>query len=505
MLVHSKTLYATSLLILVALFSTLSFLVYASVFTYRWVSGYANVYSPAVYFSDPGTPGVSVSLENQGTKATATVNVPGLDIVLDKRSAIFFDTFDTNPFTAGKMIAVSCTWGWDSTTKAITISANARGSSQYGYECIAVANIDISQYVTTGRRVFIATLVWRGSFSWSGTPYFYFDTIYLSGSRFYRIGFRNDIRSGRTGDQITSQIMYWTGSSWTTIASQSLGISTTLEANFLSYVVSWIDFSAWYVYHWNQTVLTQALITPDYRFSPSQVGVGYLTSTTFVTGTVYFDNLVVTVDAYPWLVNVTNVPSGWRVVLKNATGYVVSQAVADSSGVAFLNVAPPKVDLTVYPNYRDGFIIAGGTIEVYDDGGNLVTSKKFDYVVGGDVYRLSGFRGNVLRVDSTSTQPFQAYLVLTRYTGCSNSYVWLYLVNTSSTLSSPITIYRGSPTSTQTTILIMRSINGVAGYIYAVAYVPKGTSCSLLLEFMYSFSNWITYGSNIVNIIFTGV
>jgi hypothetical protein len=501
---NSKTLHATSLLILVALFSTLSFLVYASVFTYRWVSGYANVYPPAVYFSDPGTPGVSVSLENQGTKATAIVNVLGLDIVLDKRSAIFFDTFDTNPFIAGKMIAVSCTWGWDSTAKAITISASAQGSLQYGYECIAVANIDISQYVTTGRRVFIATLVWRSRFSWLGTPYFYFDTIYLSGSRFYRIGFRNDIRSGRTGDQITSQIMYWTGSSWTTIASQSLGISTTLESNFLSYVVSWINFSAWYAYHWNQTVLTQASIL-NYQFSPSQVGVGYRTSSTSVTGTVYFDNLVVTVDAYPWLVNVTNVPPGWRVVLKNATGYVVSQVVADSSGVASLNVAPPKVDLTVYPNYRDGFIITGGTIEVYDDGGNLVTSKKFDYVVGGDVYRLNGFRGNVLRVDSTSTQPLQACLVLTRYTGCTNSYVWLYLVNTSSTLSNPITIYRGSPTSTQTSILIMRSINGVAGYIYAVTYIPKGTSCSLLLEFRYSFSNWITYGSNIANITFTGV
>jgi hypothetical protein len=501
---NSKTLYATSLLILVALFSTLSFLVYASVFVYRRVSGYVNVYPPAVYFSDPGTPGVSVSLENQGTKATATVNVLGLDIVLDKRSAIFFDTFDTNPFTANKMSAISCTWGWNSTAKAITISANARGPSRYGYECIAVANIDISQYVTTGRRVFIATLVWRSRFSRDDTSH-YFDTIYLSGSRFYTIGFEKDIEADRAGDPTTSQIMYWTGSLWSTIASQSLGRSTTLEYYFLSYVVSWIDFSAWYAYHWNQTVLTQASISPTYRFSPSQVGVGYWTSTIFITGTVYFDNLVVTVDTYPWLVNVTNVPPGWRVVLKNATGYVVSQVVADSSGVASLNVAPPKVDLTVYPNYRDGFIITGGTIEVYDDGGNLVTSKKFDYVVGGDVYRLSGFRGNVLRVDSTSTQPFQAYLVLTRYTGCTNSYVWLYLVNTSSTLSSPITIYRGSPTSTQTSILIMRSINGVAGYIYAVTYVPKGTSCSLLLEFRYSFSNWITYGSNIANITFTGV
>jgi hypothetical protein len=43
MLVHNKTLYATSLLILVALFFTLFFLVYASVFTYRWLYGSVNI------------------------------------------------------------------------------------------------------------------------------------------------------------------------------------------------------------------------------------------------------------------------------------------------------------------------------------------------------------------------------------------------------------------------------------------------------------------------------
>lgn len=40
---NSKTLYATSLLILVALFSTLFFLVYASVFTYSWLYGSVNI------------------------------------------------------------------------------------------------------------------------------------------------------------------------------------------------------------------------------------------------------------------------------------------------------------------------------------------------------------------------------------------------------------------------------------------------------------------------------
>jgi hypothetical protein len=91
MLMHSKTLYATSLLILVALFSTLSFLVYASVFTYRWVSGYANISPPVVWFEDPKTPNVSVSLYNYKTSAVVDVYARNAGLRLVNRSGVVGD------------------------------------------------------------------------------------------------------------------------------------------------------------------------------------------------------------------------------------------------------------------------------------------------------------------------------------------------------------------------------------------------------------------------------
>lgn len=507
MQIHGKP-FKIAIVLAIILVSSLILFVYSSIFTYRWISGNINVYPPLVWFADPGTPGVDVTLVNQGTRASVVVNTPGLDIVLDKRNAIFYDTFDTNPL-GSRIINLSCTWSWNSRARSLQISANQRATG-YGGECTAVANIDVSQYASTGRRIYVATLVWRSEFSNPGT--YYFDAVYINTtlSRLYTIGYENVWQTARTGDSISSTVFYWaSGTGWGSIARRSLGISNTTEYWYLSYVVSWIDFSSWYAYHWNATVINSGSIGSTYRFIPNRVGVGYNNSTsriTIVTGTVYFDNLVVTVDAPPWFVNVTNVPRGWRVVLKNSTGGIVSQAVAGYDGVVSLSVAPPLVDLTLYPNYRDGFIITNGVIEVYDDKGSLVVSRRFDYVVGGDVYRLNGFRGYVLRINSEATQSFQAQLVLAQLVDCSNSYVYIYLVNTSNIFSTPIEIYRGIIFSQNTSIINMtRYINNVAGYIYADAYLPRQSRCSLLVEFRYSFSNWSTLGINTVNITFIGV
>ncbi len=507
MQIHGKP-FKIAIVLAIILVSSLILFVYSSIFTYRWISGNINVYPPLVWFADPGTPGVDVTLVNQGTRASVVVNTPGLDIVLDKRNAIFYDTFDTNPL-GSRIINLSCTWSWNSTARSLQISAN-QSAGTYGGECIAVANIDVSQYASTGRRIYVATLVWRSEFSYSSyLGRHYFDAVYINTtlSRLYTIGYENAVLTGRTGDSISSTVFYWASNTgWRSIARRSLGISNTTEYWYLSYVVSWIDFSSWYAYHWNATVINSGSIGSTYRFIPNRVGVGYNTSTTSVTGTVYFDNLVVTVDAPPWFVNVTNVPRGWRVVLKNSTGGIVSQAVASGDGVASLSVAPPLVDLTLYPNYRDGFIITNGVIEVYDDKGSLVVSRRFDYVVGGDVYRLNGFRGYVLRIDSEATQSFQAQLVLAQFVDCGSSYIYVYLVNTSNIFSTPIEIYRGIMFSQNTSIINMtRDVNNVAGYIYADAYLPSQSRCSLLVEFRYSFSNWSTLGINTVNITFIGV
>ncbi|MFZ8782821.1 MAG: hypothetical protein ACO2OR_02395 [Desulfurococcaceae archaeon] len=471
--------------------------VYAAAFAHRYIVGTVNTAPPVVYYADPGTPGVNVTLYNQGTRAIVNASVPPPTIQLVQRNAIFYDTFDTNPITGGRLQAITCTWTWNSALRAIQISAGSRGPAAYGFQCILVANLDVSSYVASGRTLYIAFLAWRSSFT--GLPTIYVDAVYINtiNRRFYTIGFGNSIQGGRTGDSLASSIDYWSGSSWSTIASQYIGISYTLEYDYMSYVASSINFTSWFVYHWNQTILANATIPSGSRITPNRVGVGYWVSTTGVTGTVYFDNFVVTVDAPPWFVNVTGLFPGWYAVLKNSAGGLVANATAGVDGVAVLNVAPRLVDLLVDPNYRDGFIFPNGVIEVYDDNGRLVASTGPTLILGGDVYSLSLPSLRVLRVDSTLTnQPFQAKLTLTSLSGCSDTYLELYIVNTTNTYSTSIIIRWGIIGSQETSIIYMTpGTNNIAGYVEARRiYMPSGSTCNLTAWLQYTYSNWATQG-----------
>lgn len=501
---RATPLYAV--LALLVVFSVLLQVVLGSAFVYRWMDSTATVSPPVVRFADPGTPGVTVNLYNYGTAADVYTSAT-LDLVLERRSAVFFDTFDTDPLGT-RLIALTCTWGYDSTSGAVSISASQRAGT-YGGECVAYANVDISQYAAAGRTVYVALLVWRSGFYFSGTHHF--DSVYVNTAQrtLYTIGWLNAPQTGRTGDDVSSTIYYYSGATgFVQLGYRSLGTSYVTEYDYLTYVASAVDFSSWTAIHWfDGGVLTSAAIGSNYRMYTNRAGLGYRTSTVRVSGTVYFDNLVITVDAPPWFINVTGLPSGWRVVLKNSTGGVVSQAVSDSSGLAVLNAAPPPyVDLAANPNFRNGFIFPSATMEVYDEQGNLVLSKTFDYVVGGDLYRL-GFSGNLLRIDSTlAGSSFEAKLVLVN-TNCSSVRWWLYLylVNTSNYYSTPINITAGAVYSGETgTIVMTAGSDEAAGYVYGYAFVPSGSVCEVDVELRYSFSGWATYGSLRARLFFRG-
>jgi len=233
---------------------------YAAVFAGRVLVGSVGIALPAVYFFDPGTPGVSVVTENYGTVAYVDVSVPAPWLELVERSAIFYDTFDTNPIAAGRVQPVTCTWSWSSTARALTISAGSRGPAGYGYECILVANVDVSSYAQAGRTVYVAALAWRSPYTAPSTirvEAVYIDT---AAGRFYTSGFRSVLLSGRTGDYLYSEITYVSGGTRSTVASLDLGTSLTLEYDYMSYVASSIDFTSWYAYHWNASVLASGTI-----------------------------------------------------------------------------------------------------------------------------------------------------------------------------------------------------------------------------------------------------
>jgi hypothetical protein len=314
--------------------------------------------------------------------------------------------------------------------------------------------------------------------------------------RFYTIGFQDSMLPGRDGDLLYSAIFYLDGA-FANAASLYIGTSLTLEFYYMSYVASSLNFTSLFAYHWNQTILVNANVK-SLTFPPNKVGMGYRVNTTNVEGTFYFDNFIVTLDAPPWFVNVTGLFPGWYAVLKNSTGGLVANATAGVDGVAVLNVAPSLVDLLVDPNYRDGFIFPNGVIEVYDDMGELVASTGPTLILGGDVYSLSQLSLRVLRVDSTLTnQPFQAKLTLTSLSECSDTYLELYIVNTTNTYSTPIIIRWGIIESQETSVIYMTpGTNNIAGYIEARRIdMPSGSTCNLTVWLQYTYSNWATQGS----------
>ncbi|MEM2246331.1 MAG: hypothetical protein QXU91_07750, partial [Thermofilum sp.] len=86
-----------------------------------------------------------------------------------------------------------------------------------------------------------------------------------------------------------------------------------------------------------------------------------------------FDELVAATGD-PRFVNVTGLPSGWRVELwQGAT--LVASATADTSGNAALNVLQKP-------------IIEGATFKIVDEQGQPVISRDFNLVVGGDAYQF---------------------------------------------------------------------------------------------------------------------
>jgi len=110
----------------------------------------------------------------------------------------------------------------------------------------------------------------------------------------------------------------------------------------------------------------------DTSITPTRTGLGIYQS--LHNFTVFFDNLLITINAPPWFVNVTSVPPGWKIVLKNRTGGVVSEATSINGSVS----------LGVW----DYFIVENAVLEVYNEEGSLVASRWFEYVMGGEVYRV---------------------------------------------------------------------------------------------------------------------
>ncbi|MEM1640008.1 MAG: hypothetical protein QW065_05035 [Acidilobaceae archaeon] len=479
--------------ILASLIAFLSVIVAGGAFAYKWSYGTTLIDRPHVWFEDPRTPNVVVTLYRNKTIAEVSVNT-NYRLIRIHRSAVFFDTFDSDPFAGRRMTSLTCTWGWSSSYGTISISAGSRGHPRWDRECIALAELDVSSYAREGRKIYIASLAWRTGYD--ASPSIRADSVYVNTTKymFYRVGFNATIISGRTGDMISSTILYGT----TVLDHVPLGVRLTLEYYYLSQVVTAINFRTWTAEHWNVTMLNYVNIGDTQRFYPDRVGVGYRTDTSQVSGTFYFDNFLVTLDKPPWFVNITNLPDGWRARIVPRQGSPVFEATS-IGGLASIPVWAPQLDLSTvtYSASTDyGFVFRNARIEVLDERGNIVYSAVFDYVIGGDVYRF-GFEGDILHVYSSSSTGFYLKLTaLSTYCTGPGTRTTLSLTSQSGNVApSYIVLKDGVLLTNSTGILYVSpppqwSTSWFAAKIKMKAFSPSGVSCrlELILE------QWVSEG-----------
>lgn len=467
-----------------------------------------------IWYQDPGTPGVVTSID--GLEASATVEVP-TGIVLEKRHAIYYDTFDQQPnFTSSPYC--SGVLEWNQTGHYMVVNISALGwyyDWWYGvyqlprwYCYFYPSSLDISSYVANGSGVYAAAIMWRNGYyyvgDWLRVGFAYAnDTTWDS----YLIGLRDEVLANLTGDNANATAYYYNysqGTYYVSLLNESSLPSGAygFEGLYHHNMSAGIDFNVWDAGFWsigltvNSSSTLRALkayINESYRFTPNRVGVGVDTEYIYAYTLdglpyIYFDNFVVTVDAYPWLVNVTGLLPGWRVVLLNSTGGVVDEATAGSDGVASLSV-------------WGYLIVPNASIEVYDDQGRLVARASFSYVVGGDVYRVERFAGRVLDIYSDLAQGFVTWLELvdTNCTLLDSGHVYIFLYNSSGAAAAPIEVVDGVIVSSSTGQVPAAPTGSggswLAGWIWATAYLPGGARCFVDLREVFEVAPGVyTYG-----------
>ncbi len=287
---------------------------------------------------------------------------PGIDIELYSRANVFYnDTFKTDPFTTGRLNPANCAtlWMYDTTRQRIYISlteGSRPGPGDHGGECIVLINQILPQSGTIYIAVVASTNRGEGRAK-------YVDVVYYGNrTAFYTLGVYEALVGGKAVDTRIQISRYL--NEWRTLNSSSFSQPSPYGI-VGSYRFTTGDLGLWV----NQTTYTSAR---DTLITPIQVGLGVNHSKARVD--VYFDNLLVTINAPPWFVNVTNVPRGWRVVLRDQSGVVISEGVSINGNIS----------LGVW-----GYFIVENTVfELYDDRGSLVASRRFEYVMGGEVYRV---------------------------------------------------------------------------------------------------------------------
>ncbi|MBO3798824.1 MAG: hypothetical protein JTT13_08155 [Candidatus Brockarchaeota archaeon] len=352
----------------------------ATVFTYYAFTLAVSQVDPPVIFKDLNTPGVSVELYEDATKAEIQVASPGI-LVLTKRSAFVWDDYSDNPFTSGRLTVNAGTWSWNP-AGYIAVSASSLASS-WGGAC--VAHYAASPPAGTSMvHVLVKELhITNANNQYSGL------IMADSPSLFNLMGYRRG-----TGANRFITIRRLSGAAWTTVTEASLRLAENTWFIFLGrreYAGS-VSFT---VYDTTGIQQGSPLSAIDTAFTVNLVGVGVYRAGGTITA--YFDDFVACADANPRFINVTGLEEGWTVYLYDGGGSLLNQATAGSDGKACLDVLTRP-------------IVRNARLEVKQGDMVILPSQSFSEVVGGDVYECSVKDMGILGFQNQDSKVYNAYL-----------------------------------------------------------------------------------------------
>ncbi len=435
----------------------------------------AYVRPPVVF--DTVTGGfVSTSLGLNRTSANVTVEVNvSYVIALVHRSAVYWSNFTRDPFETGELIPLTGSWSWNGEEVVLTLSGWPSG---YGGEAIALFNVTLPESYNT---IYI-----EYDFRFGSTRgYGWADTIFMLSDRssFYTVGVHwNGSTLFFSYYPIFYIEVYEYNGSWTLLNStQAIGQGSVTSSydmtSFFEPAVRRLGMAS------GTDVL---LVAYGDRSDVAALGIGgYLDPDSPSTLTIYFDYVIVTVDVMPFTVNVTGLQPGWTVDILDENNNRVASGTADSTGTAVIDFWHVK-------------FLPNATIVIYDSWGNPIASQRFDWVVGGDVYRLynpleEGFSSTVLEAANNSTQTFTAWL---RLRGFSVEKGTVYTLNV--TVEAPgskpllnITIVNGAVVSSIAGPVTLYP--GYSSYVGIYVNASMNTSVVLYLDYVYGMDGVTVY------------
>ena len=301
------------------------------------------------------------------------------DLVLWSRPAVYVDTFQTDPFTDGRVVPITYpdNWYYDSSQEAVVISlADPSATDNPTNYAWCEVNVELPKY---GK-------LWVCTDAWSPPA-----GLFRDNKGWIEIALARDLNNiYASGTSNYNVLLLYQGVGFQKAENgelEQLELGHVVRGYYDSSIARWtMEFLYWWKVHlmWLETPDVIVITKPihgdngnptDSKFEPEKLWLGacYDGSGRNPVVVIYYDVAVI-LNALPYFINITNLPSGYYVELYDGSGNLVANATANEHGLASL--------LLIYY-----VVIENARIDIYTDSSKstLVLSKTFPLLVGGDI------------------------------------------------------------------------------------------------------------------------